>query len=81
MDLLVDMGQMEARVSLFGYSIILDARLVHGLCQTCNRLRNKHKLVSVHLEIVNLGANRCMDWYERTIGSEIILGTHDGTPR
>jgi hypothetical protein len=40
MDLLGDTGQMEAHFSLFGDGVNLDARLVHGLRQTCNRLRN-----------------------------------------
>jgi hypothetical protein len=31
MDLLGDMGQMEARLGLFGDGVNLDARLVHGL--------------------------------------------------
>jgi hypothetical protein len=30
---------------------------------------------------VNLGQDRCTDWDKYTIGSEIILGTNDGTPR
>jgi hypothetical protein len=38
--LLRDVVQVEARFGLFGDSIILDARLVHGLHGTCNRLRN-----------------------------------------
>jgi hypothetical protein len=37
---------------------------------------------SFHLEIVlMLVQNRCTDWDEHTIGSEIILDTNDGTPR
>jgi hypothetical protein len=40
------------------------------------------KLVSVHLEIVlNLKEDRCTVCAERTIGSENILNTLDGTPR
>jgi hypothetical protein len=39
-------------------------------------------LVSVHLEIVLvLEQDRCMICTERTIISEIILDTPDGTPR
>jgi hypothetical protein len=40
MDLLGDVGQMEAHFGLFGDSVNLDARLVHGLCRTWNKLRN-----------------------------------------
>jgi hypothetical protein len=50
MELLGDVGQVEARFVLFGYS-------------------------------VNLVLNSCMDWDEHTIGSEIILGTNNCTPR
>jgi hypothetical protein len=32
MDLLGDVNQMEARFSLFGDGVNLNARLVHGLC-------------------------------------------------
>jgi hypothetical protein len=38
MGLLGDEAQMEARFVLFGDSGTLDARLVHGLCQTYLRL-------------------------------------------
>ena len=42
----------------------------------------KWKLVLVCLEIVLISAqDRCTVCDERTIGSEIILDTHDGTPR
>jgi hypothetical protein len=40
MGLLGDEAQMEARFVLFGDSGTLDARLVHGLCQTYLRLGN-----------------------------------------
>jgi hypothetical protein len=40
MDLLGDVGQMEARFGPFGESVDHDARLVHGLSRTWNRLRN-----------------------------------------
>ena len=33
-----DVGQVEARFSPFGESVSLDARLVHGLRQTHDRL-------------------------------------------
>ena len=43
--------------------------------------RLKWKLVSIHLEIVLiLTHDRCTVCVERTIGSEIILDAHDGTP-
>jgi hypothetical protein len=32
-------------------------------------------------DCVNLAQDRCTDWDEHTIDSEIILGTNDGTPR
>jgi hypothetical protein len=35
MDLLGDVGQMEAHFGPFGDSVNLDARLVHGLRRTC----------------------------------------------
>ena len=39
------------------------------------------KLVSVHLEtVLILTHDRCTVCVERTIGSEIILDAHDGTP-
>ena len=42
----------------------------------------KWKLVLVHLEIVLISTHdRCKVCAERNIGLEIILGTHDGTPR
>jgi hypothetical protein len=45
-------------------------------------MRMKWKLNSVCLEIVLvLTQDRCTVRAERTIGSEIILGTPDGTPK
>ena len=41
MVLLGDVGEVEACVSLFGDSVNLEARWVHGLRRTCNRLRNQ----------------------------------------
>jgi hypothetical protein len=36
----------------------------------------------VYLETVLISAqDRSIDWDKHTIGSEIILGTYDGTPR
>jgi hypothetical protein len=40
MDLLGDVGQIEVHLGLFGDSVNLDTRYVHGLRRTCNRLRN-----------------------------------------
>jgi hypothetical protein len=41
----------------------------------------KRKLVSVHLAIVLiLMHDRCIVYVERTIGSEIVSDTPDGTP-
>jgi hypothetical protein len=40
------------------------------------------KLILVHLEtVLVLVQDRCMVCAKRTIGSEIILDTSDGTPR
>ena len=96
MVLLCDVGQVEARFGPFGDSVNLNARWVHGLCRTCNRLRNyfgrtqwnnyvtwvKWMLVSVHLDILLIfNQHRCTVCTEHTIGSEIILDAPDGTPR
>jgi hypothetical protein len=74
-------------------SIHLDARYVHGLCQTYLMLGNHFgrtrwnslvmrlnwKLVLVHLEIVLiLTQDRCMVCAERTIGLQIVLDAPDG---
>jgi hypothetical protein len=40
MELLGDLGHVESRFGPFADSANLDARLVHGLCQTYHRLRN-----------------------------------------
>jgi hypothetical protein len=40
MELLGDLGQIEACFGSFGDSANLDARHGHGLRQKCNRLRN-----------------------------------------
>ena len=87
---------MEAHFSLFGDSVYLDARQVHGLRQMHYRLRNhfgftrwysdvawvKWIHVLVQLEIVLVSTqDRSMVCAERTIGSEISLDAPDGTPR
>ena len=79
---------MEAHFSLFGDSVNLDARHVHGLRKMHYRLRNhfgcilwysdvtwvKWILVSVHLEIVLVSTqDRSTVCVERTIRSEISL--------
>jgi hypothetical protein len=95
MVLLGDVGQVEARFSLFGDSINLDAIYVHGLRRTFHRLGNHFgwyqmvllcdvsqvELVLVHLEIVLISAqDRCTVCAECTMGMAIILGTPNGTP-
>ena len=87
---------MEAHFCLFGDSVNLDGRQVHGLRQMHYRFRNhfgftrwysdvtcvKWILVSVHLEIVLVSTqDRGTVCTERTIGSEISLEAPDGTPR
>jgi hypothetical protein len=66
MDLLGDVGPMEANSSPFEDSVNLHKRLVHSLRRTCNNLKNcfghtqwnsmvmwvKWKLISVSFEIV-----------------------------
>jgi hypothetical protein len=45
-------------------------------------MRLKSKLISVHLEIVLiLTQDSCVVYAERTIGSEVVLDTPNGTPR
>jgi hypothetical protein len=41
MELLGDVGHVEDRFGLFGDSANLDARYVHGLCRTYQRLQNR----------------------------------------
>ena len=81
---------------MFGDSVNLDERQVHGLRQMHYRLKNhfgcirwysdmtwvKLILVSVHLKIVLVSTqDRSMVCAERTIGSEISLDAPDGIPR
>jgi hypothetical protein len=95
MELIGDVGQMEACFSLFGYSVNLDATYVHSLRRTYYRLRNrigrtrwysyvmwaKWKFILVRLEIVLVSTqDRCTVCTKHAIGSEIILGAPDGTP-
>jgi hypothetical protein len=96
MEHLGDVAHVESRFGPFGDGVSVGARQVHGLCQTCHRVRNcfgrtrsylkvtrlKWKLISVRLHIVLiLTQDRCMVCVEHTIGSEIILDAPDGTPR
>jgi hypothetical protein len=39
-ELIGDVGHVESRYGLFGYSVSFDARVVHGLHQIYHRLRN-----------------------------------------
>jgi hypothetical protein len=41
MELLGDVGHVEARFGLFGDSANLNARYAHGLCRTYQRLKNQ----------------------------------------
>jgi hypothetical protein len=84
MGLLGDEAQVEARFGPFGDSATLDARLVHGLCQTYRRLGNSiggtrwnskvmwvmWNLVSICFETVLASVqDRCLVCVKRTIGS------------
>jgi hypothetical protein len=96
MEHLGDMVHVEYCFSPFRDGVSVEARQVHGLCQTCHRVRNgfrhtrsyskvirlKWKLISVRLHIVLiLTQDRCIVCVEHTIGSEIILDAPDGTSR
>jgi hypothetical protein len=96
MVLLGDEAQVEARFRPFKDSANLDARYVHGLCQTYHSLRNRFgrtrwnskvtwviwNLILAHLEIVLLSVqDRCTVCAKQTVGSEIILDAPDSTPR
>jgi hypothetical protein len=93
--LVSDMGRVESRFSLFGDSVSVRARQVYGLHRTYHRHRNrfgrtrwdslvtrlKWKLGSVRSEIgLLLMHDLCTVCVKRTIGSEIVLEAHDGTP-
>ena len=96
MQLQGDVGHVESRFRPFGDNVSDRVRLVHGLHQTYHRLRTrfghtrwyslvmrlKSKFNLVRLEIVLLLLQyRCMVCAERTIGSEVVLDTPDGTLR
>jgi hypothetical protein len=96
MELLGDTSKVEARFGLFGDCAILDIRYVHSLRLTCSMLGNhfvctrwnslvtwvKWMVASVHLEILLISTqDRCTVCTERVIGSQIVFGASDGTPR
>jgi hypothetical protein len=95
MELLVVVRLVECRFGLFGDSVSVDARYVHGLCKTYHKLnrfghtrwysyvtRLKWKLVLACLEIMlMLTQDRCTICTKRTIRSKIILEAPDGTRR
>jgi hypothetical protein len=87
---------VEARFSLFGDNANPDARWMHDLRRTYRRLRNHFRhtrrnsdvtwviwnLISVRLEtVLVLVQDRSTVCIKRTIASEIILDTPEGTPR
>jgi hypothetical protein len=80
-----DEAQVEGRFSLFGDSVNLDARQLHGLRRTLHRLKNHFgrtrwnslvtwgmwNLIPVHLEIVLVSVqDMCMVSAKCTIGLE-----------
>jgi hypothetical protein len=96
MVLLRDETQVDAWFSSFGDSANLDARKVHGLRRTYQRLRNHFgstrwnskvmwvmwNLLLLYLEILLVSVqDRCMVCAKHTVGSEIILDAPDSTPR
>ena len=96
MELLGDVGHVESHLFLFGDSVSVGARLVHGFCQTYHRLRNRFgrtrwnslvtwvmwNLTYFSLEKVLVSVqDRCTVSTKRTIHIEIILDGHDRTPR
>ena len=96
MELLGNVGHVESYFGPFGDSVSDGMRKVHGLRQMYHMLINhfghtrcyslvmrlKSKFNLVRLEIVLLLMQyRCMVCAERTIGSEVVLDTPDGTLR
>jgi hypothetical protein len=96
MVLLGDEAQVDARFYLVGDSAILDARWVHCVHRTNNRLGNcfgrtrwnslvtwvMSNLISVYLKMVLVSVqDRCTICGKRIIGSEIVLHAPDGTAR
>jgi hypothetical protein len=76
-------------------TVNLNTRLVHGLCQTYRGMEmflvapdgtpSDEGQVEARFGLLGEGLismpNRCTVYAEHAIGSEIISGTHDGTPR
>jgi hypothetical protein len=96
MEHLGDVDQVKAFFSPLGDDVNLGARWVHGLRRMYHGHRNlfgrtqwtslvtwvKRKLILIYLEIVLISTQDwCTVCAERAIGSKIILGTPDGTPR
>jgi hypothetical protein len=96
MVLLGDEAPVGPHFGLFRESANLDAREVHGLQRKYHGIKNPFghtqwnssvtwviwNLLSLRLEIVLVSMqDRCTVCPERTIASEIILDTPDGTPR
>jgi hypothetical protein len=96
MELQSGVCHVETHYSLFGRSVSVGAKLVHGFRQTYYCLINffgrtrwyswvrrlKWKLISIHLEIVLILTHEsCMVCAYRTVGTEIVLDAPDGTPR
>jgi hypothetical protein len=94
MEPLGDVGHVKFCFGPFGDGVSINARWVHGLRQTCHRLRNQFgctqwysevtrlrwKLVLVRSKIVLiLTQDRYTVCVECTIGSEIVLDTPDRT--
>jgi hypothetical protein len=75
MVLLASVDQVEDRFSVFGHSVNLDTRYVHGLRRMYQRFRNHLAQQMVLLRDVGQ-VETCF----ATIGSEIILDAPDCTP-
>jgi hypothetical protein len=87
---------VEAQLGPFGDSATLDARLVHGLCQTYHRLGNciggtrwnslvtwvmwNHVSICIKTLLVSV-QDWCTVCVVRTVGLEIVLEAPDETPR
>ena len=88
MELLGDTGHVESRFGLFGHSVSVGARQVHGLRQTYHRLKTVLDAPMVLLgdeaqvqarfglfrDSTSLIQDRCMVCVERIIGSENRFG-------
>jgi hypothetical protein len=96
MELLGHVGEVEGRFSLFGDDVNLGPSFVHGLRRMYHGQGKsfwphpmdllvawvKWKLVLVRSEIVFISTQSCCTIFaKRAIGSEIIFGVPDRTPR